>query len=795
MCTTGCTHSRGTERDPLTPIQIIVPNPTIEQFIRFEIAQTLGVASNLNVRLLNGFLKQCIESSETNMRVVERRDLQLYIYHRICDPTFLSKNELSAVERYLKAGGNDQNISVRALLLAGEISRLFEEYSFSRRDLLKSWNQGTTSFQTLEQAAWQRALWRSCFDEGFRLRDLASAPPSSDQLDLFSGKGRANLAPCMMLVDAIQMLGKDLRVPQEIHVFGQSYLASSFIEIYQMLAQRCEVYVYALNPCVEFWEDVRTSRLATLELEATQRDIDIDETTISADDPFGLMNAQDNPALRLWGRPGREYIHLLNEATAGDFASGFIDPTADNDSLLARVQRDVLTRVPAMPGAVDEVPADHSIQIHIAPTLQREVEIVAGQIWQCIHEAQATGQPIRFHDIAILLPDGDRTRYLPHIADIFAAHDQIPTQFLDHSVEHRGSILELMGYILDLPNQVIDHERMTRVLYHPKLKGSTPALRSLWTGWVNALGVCYGASHADFEDTYLPPDAYHWTQALHRLFIGHLTETSETDTDSTTVDWFGRSYLPYSDSHNDREGLSCFVQTVRDLLADTAYLTDGQLNLRDWSRLLTRVATRYIDTQTSRDEILLNRCVAAFERLGRDQLEDRPVSFPVVRELVISDLRQLESTRSPHRADGVVISSLLPMRTLPFSAIFVLGLGANRFPNTEQPNPLDLRHQARRAGDVSPSERDRYLFLETLLAARDRLSLSYVGLDATKGEKLDASPVIKELEFVLKPYIGEDGVATLTTSHPLTTWQTSKPSGGMAPLASRLRASPSWRSR
>ena len=83
-----------------------------------------------------------------------------------------------------------------------------------------------------------------------------------------------------------------------------------------------------------------------------------------------------------------------------------------------------------MPGAVDEVLVDQSIQIHRAPTLQREVEIVAGQIWQCIQEAQSDGQPIRFHEIAVLLPDGDRARYLPHIADIFAAHDQIPTQFL-----------------------------------------------------------------------------------------------------------------------------------------------------------------------------------------------------------------------------------------------------------------------------------------------------------------------------------------------------------------------------
>ena len=159
------------------------------------------------------------------------------------------------------------------------------------------------------------------------------------------------------------------------------------------------------------------------------------------------------------------------------------------------------------------------------------------------------------------MPDGDRARYLPHIADIFAAHDQIPTQFLDHTVEHRGSILELIGYILDLPNQVIDHERLTRVLYHPSLKGSSPALRTLWMGWVDALGVCYGASHADFEGTYLPTDAYHWSQALHRLAIGHLIGKTETNNDETTVDWFGRPYLPYSDHHNDREGLAGFVQT------------------------------------------------------------------------------------------------------------------------------------------------------------------------------------------------------------------------------------------
>ena len=58
------------------------------------------------------------------------------------------------------------------------------------------------------------------------------------------------------------------------------------------------------------------------------------------------------------------------------------------------------------------------------------------------------------------------------------------------------------------------------------------------------------------------------------------------------------------------------MQTVRDLLADVTYLADSQLNLRDWSRLLTRVATRYIALQTNRDEMLFNRCITAFERLA-----------------------------------------------------------------------------------------------------------------------------------------------------------------------------------
>ena len=65
------------------------------------------------------------------------------------------------------------------------------------------------------------------------------------------------------------------------------------------------------------------------------------------------------------------------------------------------------------------------------------------------------------------------------------------------------------------------------------------------------------------------------------------------------------------------------------------------------------------------------------------------------------------------------MSSLLPMRAVPFRAVFVLGLGEGEFPAREREDPLDLRRARRVPGDVSPAERDRYLFLEALLSARE----------------------------------------------------------------------------
>ena len=120
------------------------------------------------------------------------------------------------------------------------------------------------------------------------------------------------------------------------------------------------------------------------------------------------------------------------------------------------------------------------------------------------------------------------------------------------------------------------------------------------------------------------------------------------------------------------------------------------------------------------------------------------VSGSLVRSLRKS-LEGLAGARGHYLADGVVIAPVLEMRSLPFRVIFFCGLGEGRFPAADGSDPLDLTLVQRRAGDVSPRERDKYLFLETLACARDRLYLSYVNRDAQTGDPLEPSPVVSEL--------------------------------------------------
>jgi hypothetical protein len=89
--------------------------------------------------------------------------------------------------------------------------------------------------------------------------------------------------------------------------------------------------------------------------------------------------------------------------------------------------------------------------------------------------------------------------------------------------------------------------------------------------------------------------------------------------------------------------------------------------------------------------------------------------------------------------------------------VYIVGLQEGGFPGRADRSTLDLRLVRRRLGDVSRPDANRYLFLENLMAVRERLYLTYVNRDLAKDEEFYPCSVLKQLtEFIEAHVLPED---------------------------------------
>ncbi|MCA9525642.1 MAG: exodeoxyribonuclease V subunit gamma, partial [Myxococcales bacterium] len=623
--------------------------------------------------------------------------------------------------------------------------------------------------------------WRQLFDDDGALRVALPPPPLEAQVGQLGLFAAAPTTRSMLLADAVAAASRrGLALPEAVHVFGLSYVAPAFAEIFARLAATGPLHVYAINPCMEFWEDVeqadeslrraaqgrlvhRGDKLDGFDLDASQ----IGGLPQDFADPFELDRPGDTPALRLWGRPGREYVRLLNQLTDCRFEAHFRDPTRGQPpTLLGLLQRDILLRAPERPVATTGEP-DASIRLLACPGVRREVEIVADHIWALVRARDAAGQPLRFHQIAVMVADPRREDYLTHVDAVFRERHGLPFNVIDRPLSGQSRVIEAIERLLDLPASHFEYAELMRLLTHPAVGGADPDVDAVrWRRWGDALKIVFGADRADLEDTYIDRDVFNWDQALRRLMLGAFV-TGEKAGEPRPVELSTGVWMPFETGPDALADVGRLVTLARCLIADARALRTAELSVADWAVMLARLITRYVSGTRVDDELAISRCLAALEQLGAADLEGGAVSFEVARELVRARMAGLEGGRGQHQADGVVVSSLLPMRAVPFEAVFVLGLGEGRFPAPARNHPLDLRQARRLPGDVTPAERDRYLFLETLLAARQQVFLSWVARDATSGDAVEPSAVVKELQYLLRGYVPPDRLDALVEAHPV----------------------------
>ena len=297
------------------------------------------------------------------LHIVDRDTIEGELLALFHDGRRLASADLAPVRGYLVPDDPDRPaLDRRRAQLAAQLAELFDEYAYSRPEMLAAWRKGGLIAGWDEPLQrWQRDLWLALFGRGGTLAD----PDRATLPDFF-----ARTAP------------GELRVSGPAHVFGISFVARLYRSIFASLGRAAPLYVYVLNPCRELWEDLqparRTARGPRAAAGRTTRQLALDLGDASAAAAASAA-ADENPLLALWGRPGRDSIRLYNDLSDCNFHERFEDPAAGmpRPTLLATLQREVLERAPR---SREAAPADASLVMFGAPDPRRELETVAAEI-------------------------------------------------------------------------------------------------------------------------------------------------------------------------------------------------------------------------------------------------------------------------------------------------------------------------------------------------------------------------------------------------------------------------------
>jgi exodeoxyribonuclease V gamma subunit len=724
------------------PLHLVVPTRHVEAYAKARVASLTGIAFHLRTHLSRELVSDLLKGQ--SVRLLDAAQLRGLVLTALLDGG-RGGEDLEPVSDYIHGQNHREDAAdLRKFQLATELALLFHEYGATRPDVIDAWRENRLihAGPQASDERWQRSLWRRIFARGGLL----------DQKQKATGVRWLSLGE--LLDPRSPRSLRQVPLPPVLHFFGFSHGRPGYSRLLGALAERCEIRVYAHNPCEEFWEDISSPSRRGL------------PPNFTLEDPFGLDQEGETPALRLWGRPGRESMRLLNELSQCDFSGKFREPLDDGDSLLHRFQSDVLHRVPerTAPDPAATIEGDRSLRVLRCPGLRREIEVIAGEIWRLMDE----DPDLRFHEIALVVSTREAERYLPQIGAVFGECGNIPFHVVDLAFSTESRVVEAVEMLLALPFGGFGRHDLLRLCTHPAVMARFPDDNPAdWVNWSDRLGIVHGADRDDHRHTYITRDMFNWEQGVRRLALGAFM-TGERSGDSRGLVVGRDLYLPEEHSQAGQLGAGRFSLLIRSLTADARFARQSRRPLAEWVQYMRLLVTSYLDAPTEHDEKELVRCLEALEKVDDGSAGEVELSYRLAFQLAMASLAELKSSRGQLMGEGVVVSSLHQLRSLPFKVSFLVGLGEGRFPEIERRNPLDLRGSQRQVGEVNLREQDKYAFLEQLLSTRKAFYLSYVSRDPFTGEDLQPSSVVLDLlDMLERGYLPRAEVAKLAELHPL----------------------------
>ncbi|HSQ86581.1 MAG TPA: exodeoxyribonuclease V subunit gamma, partial [Desulfobacterales bacterium] len=452
------------------------------------------------------------------------------------------------------------------------------------------------------------------------------------------------------------------------------------------------------------------------------------------------------------GTLGKNFISLI-----GDLDSQIFELFKENQgyTILEKIQSDILNLKNRrfsflLPESRDPSSGiDPSVQVHSCHSPMREIEVLHDNLLAMFEE----DPDLLPKDIVVMTPDIHL--YAPFVQAVFGAQmDQkkrIPFAIADQSIIKESRIIEGFMAILDLNNSRMSVNRVMALLELSEIKEKFNISESeieILERWIRETNIRWGIDEEHRRRIGLPVFSENtWKAGIERLLLGYAMPGFESKMFS--------GILPYDHIEgSEAKTLGKFIEFI-DRLFNSVDSFNQARTLSGWSQFFSDIIEQFFaPEQDSEPELHILRNILE-DMPKKEALSgfEKTIKIEVVKSFLWG-LLENEHLRRGFISGGVTFCAMLPMRSIPFKVVCLVGMNSDAYPREAKKLEFDLMAKQPRIGDRNRRNDDKYIFLEALLSARNKFYISYVGQSIQDNARIQPSVLVSELIDCIKEGFG-----------------------------------------
>jgi len=742
--------------------RVIVPNRSIQRYLSLRFAQRHGIAAQLEfpslMTVFHRFLPQAHARPD-----IDRKTIGWRIYRILREPG--SETTFPMLTRWIR------DDSKRLYDLSRQLGDLYDKYMLYRPQWINAWEAGRMpqGLQDEPAAFWQGELWRRIAGQDWKGNHFAAVFDRivcRGELDGASGAGNRNGGETIRIFGFSQLPPTVLLCLEHFHKLGIT------------------VKLYHLVPSGEYYADCKNDKEELREF--------LDKYFHEGQDPIRLledMNTkyfQHNPLLASFAM---QNCVMLNRTGEWIDDAEFDYPeaeTTEEGTILHRLQariRDDLKSSVGKPKKRKKGSGCHSIQIRNCYSAFREVEAAHNFILHCMEE----DRDLPLKDIFIMTPSP--ADYAPLVDAVFNHSAEISSR--NHADVRQGQRLAVS--IADQPQteRLSSYSTLMKIL--ALFKGDFAASevfailqdRSLQEHWritseecrycltrAMRAGIRWGWDAKEHEQSggkAFPENS--WQAGFDRMLLDYAV-----DADPMLPYRIGdeAEVFPVPGFDGGRGDLLGRFISLTTKLHETAQIMRrwerNGVPFREWETMLADSAGYLFGRDSDLKILLLSVLNAWHQVLAEAGTEDVPLTSGIVLAYLQDKHAKPEDNTVGFMRGKITFCGLRPMRSIPADAILLLGMNHKSFPEEDDDREFDIMQQRRRnrdsrvgrePGDPLRRDESRQLFLDTIMAARKYLYISYVGRDIHDRKEKPPSVCVDELRNYLTHEFGKNSFIEL----------------------------------